>query len=1114
MKNNKVTKPMKLLTYLKEERNFSQDKAEKLLKNGRVLVNGDVCTSPDLMLKKDDEVKIKKNKKLIAGAAIPLTALTVAGAIGGAASVIPVVNNSLMVINVACANGTTWKDGSTTTKQIKVKKDSTLGDNRSALSEFEISSENGVIAWTDSPDPKTSLDLNSYTVLEENQTIYATAGVEINYSAGIGRIVSGSTVETARVGQTFGQISKPEVAGPTEDDFFDGWVDENGQPILDRTAITSNLNVTAKFISQRIGDYWFITFTTEGLTGVHLVGNTYVPIDKGKELYTVNKPFAYKEGYKLIGWEQKLGEDNWADITEEAKVTSNITLRPKMAEASETKTATFKRNNPQAILVQGSETVEFKAGIKFKELPTPTYELAGSIFHHWASNESGTLIDPDTVLTDDLNVYASWEQITALTATFVAGDIPETATVTWDGPTQVGYEQGSTFGGINKPHPTVVTTSGTAYKVKGYSLKGQPLTDASPLPNVSCTIVVEFEPDETRHTLTYYANGGEFPEGEITSIEFNDGDTFGNYHQPNVTYEGNVFAGWFTSQEGTTQFTSDTVLDRNTTKAYAHWTPAAVAHTITFTKQAVNLEGTVLGDAILEGPTEFGFTETIPWTDVTTPIAWYFPSEITTVYMFDHFQYSVNGGTTWDDVSDELVLDQDTLIRPVFGSSTQYITIGYNPNDGTAIIEYKNVPVESKFGDLIKPTPVREGYIFQGWFDKAGSDGNPIEDDTVFTVSTVIFAHWEEAPTVKQLTFYSDDPSVTFHGNTDVAFEPGETGKAFGDINVPLPEKTGYIFDGWYIGSSTEHDPGTEVTLDTIFTDNATIYPKFVNPYVKANRYFHQDGDGNWWVYDTETLCTLDESTAIVRTCISDPTKAPVSTSRSTFNEAIYVGEDLYAIADNFLHGCTAFNKTITFTEDCTIRSIGTGFMAGCSAFNQPIDMSNCANLEYIDDNFLENCTSFNKHITFSSATTELGVGFLYGCTSFNNGCTDPMDPQPWTLPETIKIIDAQFLMDCTSYDQDLTLPASIESIGEFFMNNCDSFISGYVNVSNIPASRINQVFKGLEGTFSTSKSSAEVVTSGFGIYCPDEATWNVLFQRFPHLTGPLFWRTMERRVD
>ncbi|MBR2449945.1 MAG: InlB B-repeat-containing protein [Paludibacteraceae bacterium] len=85
------------------------------------------------------------------------------------------------------------------------------------------------------------------------------------------------------------------------------------------------------------------------------------------------------------------------------------------------------------------------------------------------------------------------------------------------------------------------------------------------------------------------------------------------------------------------------------------------------------------------------------------------------------------------------------------------------------------------------PTPIKEGYVFLGWFDNANGTGTALTTIPAGWQGT-LYAMWEEeAPA---------DVKWMLNGGTVSTTLPREiTGTAY---TLPTPKKTGYVFLGWF----------------------------------------------------------------------------------------------------------------------------------------------------------------------------------------------------------------------------------------------------------------------------------------------------------------------------
>lgn len=188
-------------------------------------------------------------------------------------------------------------------------------------------------------------------------------------------------------------------------------------------------------------------------------------------------------------------------------------------------------------------------------------------------------------------------------------------------------------------------------------------------------------------------------------------------------------------------------------------------------------------------------------------------------------EYSFNGWTSdspsliFDDASMPstrfTMVDHDVVINAILSSATTTVhTITLNPNNG--MVEINSI-VSNGDGTLdALPIPIREDYNFDGWYTSPDG-GRKVDISEVYTQDTTLYAHWTQMveppdPSIFTVTFNTAGGTVTPKTMT-----VGKDGKL---SNLPIPIRTGYIFNGWY----TAPDGGTSVTIDTIFTENTTVY--------------------------------------------------------------------------------------------------------------------------------------------------------------------------------------------------------------------------------------------------------------------------------------------------
>lgn len=124
-----------------------------------------------------------------------------------------------------------------------------------------------------------------------------------------------------------------------------------------------------------------------------------------------------------------------------------------------------------------------------------------------------------------------------------------------------------------------------------------------------------------------------------------------------------------------------------------------------------------------------------------------------------------------------------------------------------------------RYGKTVeKPAvPKRTGYTFRGWYQNKECTEEWDFDNAVVTKDITLYAGWA----ADKYTVTYDYQGAT--GGTNTAQKEVTYGSAYGAL--PVPEKTKYVFDGWY----TEISGGSEVTETTPVTtaSDHTLYARW-----------------------------------------------------------------------------------------------------------------------------------------------------------------------------------------------------------------------------------------------------------------------------------------------
>ncbi|MGX8835154.1 beta strand repeat-containing protein [Amedibacillus sp. YH-ame6] len=205
---------------------------------------------------------------------------------------------------------------------------------------------------------------------------------------------------------------------------------------------------------------------------------------------------------------------------------------------------------------------------------------------------------------------------------------------------------------------------------------------------------------------------------------------------------------------------------------------------------------------------------------------------------------------------------------------------------------------------------------FIGWYTSLDSTGKLVTADTVYTaftdVITTIYAKFAKA--------------ITFDARNGTTISPAEI-SADGKITLPANLTWGdYTFDGWWTGID---GTGTEVTVDTVFSANTTVYAKWTKG-SKTVRTEPLDltasllptnlGDQGWtWDADKSTLTLDGMNIAIGSSYIDDESKSLTAIKMPSNAIIVVNGQNKL----NTMGPSTTYVYGIKGTKDITFNGTG-----------------------------------------------------------------------------------------------------------------------------------------------------------------------------------------------
>jgi len=260
------------------------------------------------------------------------------------------------------------------------------------------------------------------------------------------------------------------------------------------------------------------------------------------------------------------------------------------------------------------------------------------------------------------------------------------------------------------------------------------------------------------YEITFNSNGG----SDVDSIPYDiTGETIDlRGIVPEKT--GYTFAGWFDNRELTGEaLTAVTTGSYGNKTLYAKWT--VDTYSIIFDPNG--------GDAV----------DTITYTIETNSLTLPIPNK--TGYAFTG--WFTPEGTLYETVPKGSTGNLD--LRARWEIQTYQVT--YEANEGTEIPPRDYMVTTNTF---YLPTTSRNGYQFLGWYDNAALTGEPVTTvERGSTGNKTFYAKWA-------IVSYT----VSFDENGGVEIENISFTVESETINLPTPTRTGYTFEGWYMGNT------------------------------------------------------------------------------------------------------------------------------------------------------------------------------------------------------------------------------------------------------------------------------------------------------------------------
>lgn len=364
-------------------------------------------------------------------------------------------------------------------------------------------------------------------------------------------------------------------------------------------------------------------------------------------------------------------------------------------------------------------------------------------------------------------IFKGWEdskgnKITATSKVAIASE--HTLTAVWEPIIYyVKYNanggSGSTMSYTTHTYDKEMSLRLNTYKKDGYEFAGWAISadgtkkynDGQTVKNLASTngyiynLYAKWSPNN--YTIKYNANGGTgAPESQTKTH-----DSTLTLRSAKPSRNGYTFLGWSESSSATraTYQPSDKFTVNKNTTLYAVWQQNT--YTIVY-----NANG---GTGAPTNQTKYH--------DLATTLSSIKPSRAG--YIFLGWSESSTATYATYQPSERFTANKNTILYAVWKNNIYTIT--FNANGGTVSQSSKTVQQGEKYGTL--PTPVRDGYTFNGWYTSK-SGGTRIGSDTIMTDSNItVYAQWSQisititeqyADTCKGVVYYGGSKTLTING--------------------------------------------------------------------------------------------------------------------------------------------------------------------------------------------------------------------------------------------------------------------------------------------------------------------------------------------------------------
>lgn len=395
------------------------------------------------------------------------------------------------------------------------------------------------------------------------------------------------------------------------------------------------------------------------------------------------------------------------------------------------------------------------------------------------------------------------------------------------------------------------------------------------------------------------------------------------------------------------------------------------------------------------------------------------PTPTRTGYTFDGWYTKAEGGTK---VTGSTTITANSSHALYAHWTPNTYTITFDPNGGNCSTESKIVTYGATYGDMPKST--RLGYSFKGWFTKSRGGIEILGTDRFASLSNVtVYAQW--AP-VLVVTFDAKGGSASVLSK-EVVF-----GQVYGEL--PIPQKTDYVFVGWFSEGGSEIFESSIVNMDV----NHVVYAHWIRC-----EYSLVDGGALITKYQDKGVGEIYVPRSV------DGYKVVGVGGLSFYGRgdvhSLFFPDGVCDIGDYAFADCVNLTNLVFCNS---ITNIGSYAFSGCSSLSSPLILPK--NVVKIGDGAFLECNSLTS-VILGGSELDIGDSAFSQCSNLSNVimhegvkrigdrafCLNVSLAGPLSIPRSVTHIGDQAFATCCELSGELKLPNSVTNIGENAFYGC-----------------------------------------------------------------------------